>query len=43
MLSTLLDLAGAIALTAFVWFIWPPACLLVVGLAFLAASWKAAR
>lgn len=43
MLTTLLDLLGVAALAAFAWFIWPPAALLVVGLAALVASRQAAR
>ena len=43
MFSTLLDLLGATALAVFAWFVWPPAALLVVGLAALLASRQAAR
>lgn len=37
----LLEIAGVICLAAFAAFIWPPACLLVVGLAFIVAAWVA--
>lgn len=43
MLTTLLDLLAAAALAAFAWFIWPPAVLLVLGMAALLASWRATR
>lgn len=43
MLTTLLDLAGVILIAGFVWFVWPPLVLAVVGVAVLAASWKAAQ
>lgn len=42
-LTTLLDLLGVIALAAFAGFVWPPAALLVVGLAALIASRQTAR
>lgn len=42
MLTTVLDLAGVALLAAFSWFIWPPAPLLVVGVALLLVSWRLA-
>lgn len=41
MLTTALDLLGIAAVSTFAWFVWPPLPLLVVGLACLAASWRA--
>lgn len=38
MVTTILDLFGAGLLVAFAWFLWPPAALLVGGLALLIAS-----
>lgn len=43
MLTTALDLLGVAALAAFAFFVWPPLVLLIIGVAALAASWKAAR
>ena len=43
LVGTFLDILGAAALAAFAWFIWPPAALLVLGLAALAASWRLAK
>lgn len=43
MVTTLLDLLGAAALGAFAWFVWPPAVLLVVGVAILVTSWRTAK
>lgn len=43
MLSTTLDLIGVTCLAALAWFVWAPLPLAVVGVAALAASWKAAR
>ena len=42
MLTTLLDILGVAALATFAWFIWPPAVLLVLGLAALAVSHRQA-
>jgi hypothetical protein len=42
MLTTLLDLFGLVLLAAFVWFIWPPLVLAVLGVGVLAASWQLA-
>lgn len=39
-MDTVLDLLGAALLAAFAWFIWPPAVLLVLGVAVLLASWR---
>ena len=41
MLSTILDLLGVSALAMFAFFVWEPLPLLVLGVASLAASWKA--
>lgn len=38
--TDLLDLAGIACLAVFAWFVWPPAALLVVGLAALLISWR---
>ena len=43
MLTTFLDLLGIACLAAFAFFVWPPACLIVIGVAALAMSWKASR
>jgi hypothetical protein len=43
MLTTILDLIGIACLAAFAFFVWPPACLGVIGLAALAVSRKASR
>ena len=43
MLTTFLDLLGVACLAAAAFFIWAPACLIVVGVACLAMSWKASR
>jgi len=43
MLTTVLDLLGVALLAGFAWFVWPPLVLAVVGVAILAASWKAAQ
>lgn len=40
-ITTTLDLLAVGCLSAFAWFVWPPAPLLVVGLAALLASRKA--
>lgn len=39
MLTTLLELFGILALAAFAWFVWPPACLLVLGVAAILLAW----
>lgn len=39
-MTTILDVLGAILLAAFAWFVWPPAALLVIGLAVLFVSWQ---
>jgi hypothetical protein len=41
-LTTLLELAGIGLLAAFAWFIWPPACLLVLGVAAVVLAWRLA-
>ena len=43
MLTTFLDLLGVACLAAAAFFIWPPACLIVIGMAALFVSWKASR
>jgi hypothetical protein len=43
MVTTLLDLLGVACIAAFAFFVWPPACLAVIGLAALAVSRKASR
>lgn len=43
MLTTLLDLLGVALIATFSFFVWPYLPLLVVGVAVLAASWKAAQ
>lgn len=43
MLTTLLDLLGVACLAAAAFFIWPPACLIVIGAACLFASWRDSR
>jgi len=42
-LTTFLDLLGVTCLAALAFFVWPPACLGVIGVAALAMSWKASR
>lgn len=42
-MTTFLDLLGIACLAAFAFFVWPPACLIVIGVAALAMSWKASR
>ena len=39
-MTTTLDLLGASCLAVFAFFVWPPACLLVVGVAALLVSWR---
>ena len=39
-MTTVLDLLGASCLAVFAFFVWPPACLLVVGVAALLISWR---
>lgn len=43
MLTTLLDLLGVACVAAFAFFVWPPACLIVIGAACLYVSWRASR
>lgn len=43
MLTTAADVIGVACLTLFAFSIWPPAALLVFGLACLTASWGASR
>lgn len=43
MLTTALDVVGALLLSVFAFFIWPPAALAVVGLACFVASWRASQ
>lgn len=40
--TDILDVVGAVCLTLFAFAVWPPACLLVVGVAALLASWRRA-
>jgi len=42
-LTTVLDLFGVVCLAGFVWFVWPPAVLLVVAVAALLTSWSLQR
>lgn len=37
--TELLEIGAVVCLSAFAAFVWPPACLLVVGLACIAAAW----
>lgn len=37
--TTALDLLGTVCLAIFAFAIWPPACLLVIGVSALAQSW----
>jgi hypothetical protein len=37
------ELVGVACIAAFAFFVWPPACLLVVGTALLVATWQASR
>lgn len=41
--TTVLDLIGIVCLVAFAWCVWPPAALLVAGVAAVVASWVAQR
>lgn len=43
MLTTLLDIAGALLLALFAFFVWPPAALLVLGASALLVSWRIER
>ena len=43
MLTTALDLVGVACLATFAFLLFPPSALLVVGVAALFASWKAAK
>jgi hypothetical protein len=42
-LTTFLDLFGVACLAALAFFVWPPACLGVAGVAALLMSWNLAR
>ena len=42
-MTTVLDLLGIACLAAFAFLVWPPAGLLVLGLAALIVSWRASR
>ena len=42
MISTYLDVLGVFLLALFAFSVWPPACLLVMGVAALLISWKLA-
>ena len=42
-MTTVLDLLGVAGVAAFAFFVWPPACLLVLGVAALLMSWRASR
>lgn len=42
-MTTVLDLLGVACVAAFAFFVWPPACLLVIGAAALLMSWRASR
>lgn len=42
-MTTYLDLVGVFLIALFAFSIWPPACLLVVGVAALVISWKSSR
>lgn len=42
-MTTILDVAGTVCLALFAFFIWPPACLLVTGVAALLISWQSER
>lgn len=42
-MTTVLDILGVLAVAAFAFFVWPPACLLVLGVAALLMSWRASR
>lgn len=39
-MTTVADVVGVLLLAAFAWFCWPPAALLVAGVASLVASWQ---
>jgi hypothetical protein len=42
-MTTVLDLIGVTCLAALAFFVWPPACLGVIGVAALLMSWRASR
>lgn len=42
-MTTALDLLGVACLAAFAFFVWPPACLGVIGAAALLISWRASK
>lgn len=42
-MTTALDLLGVACLAVFAFAVWPPACLLVIGVAALLMSWRASE
>jgi hypothetical protein len=42
-MSAAVEIVGVACLAAFAFFVWPPACLLVVGAAILLGSWRASQ
>lgn len=38
-MTTTLEVLGVLCVAAFAWFVWPPAALLVLGVALLLISW----
>lgn len=42
-MTTVLDILGVACVAAFAFFIWPPACLGVIGVSALLISWRASR
>ena len=42
-MTTVLDILGVACVAAFAFFVWPPACLLVIGAAAFLMSWRASR
>ena len=43
MVSTVLDVLGALLVAAFAFCVWPPAALLVLGVGCLLVSWQSSR
>lgn len=43
MTTTVAEIVGAACLAGFAFAVWPPACLLVVGVALLLAAWRASQ
>lgn len=41
--TDMLDIVGVAMIATFAGLVWPPLCLLVIGVAALLVSWKAAR